>query len=383
MAEEALQYGDFAIRGEGEQTIKELFKALEDGQSNFRHIKGLSWRSNDGRIQHNPDRPLESNIDLVPDQSLIVGFRKYNKQLFQRMFPTGMLVSTSRGCAFKCTFCIIPQTFGRKIRHRNLDAVIKDIRQQNKLSGHKYIYFADDNFTVNSRRTKELLRRIIKERLNIRFSAQVRCSITEDPELMDLMQAAGCYLVFVGYESLNDETLKAYNKGPQNRTQIEKSVVMFSKYNIMVHGMFVIGADTDVPGTAISTAQWAVKQGIDSLQMLPICPLPGTVTLAQFEKQNRVFKTSSQILKKYIPYGAGNFVLFKPKNINAIDLQKELLSAYSLFYNYRHTLNTIRHIFRKGLRPLLFRLIGCILIKKGKLEIFLHIEWLKELNRTE
>lgn len=381
MPEEALQHGDFVIRGEGEKAIIELFRALEDGKSNFEPIKGLSWLGPDRHVHHNPDRPLESNIDLVPDQSLIVGFWEYNRQFFQKMFPTGMLVSTSRGCAFRCTFCIIPQTFGRKIRHRNFDAVIDDIRQQNKLSGHKYIYFADDNFAINTRRTKELLQRIIKEHLNIRFSAQVRCNITNDKELMDLMKAAGCYLVFVGFESLNDETLKAYNKGPQDRSQIEKSVVEFHKYDIMVHGMFVIGADTDGPGTATSTAKWAVEHDIDSLQMLPICPLPGTVILTEFEEQNRTFKTTSPVLKKYIPYGAGNFVLFKPKNINAIDLQKEILSAYSFFYNYRLVLNTTKQIFRKGLRPLLFRIIGCLLIKRGKQEIYNHIEWLR--NRKE
>jgi anaerobic magnesium-protoporphyrin IX monomethyl ester cyclase len=378
--EEALQFGDFVVRGEGEKTIIDLCRALEDGKSSFEHIRGLSWRAPDGRIHHNADRPLESNLDLVPDQSLIAGFKKYNRRLVRNIFHLGMLVSTSRGCVHKCTFCIIPQLFGRKIRHRHLDAVVADIRKQIEFAGHKFIYFTDDNFAANFRRTKELLQRITKERLNIRFSAQVRCDIGLDQELMDLMAAAGCHMVFVGFESINDKTLKAYNKGQQTLSLIERSIVELHKRKIIIHGMFVIGADSDGPGTAIQTAQWAADQGIGSLQMLPLCPLPGTEIFTQLEKQNRIFKTSDPILGKYIPYGAGNFVLFKPKNISAVDLQQELLSAYRIFYNYRQILKRARHIFRKGLRPLGFNFIGSQLIKRSKQEIRHHIEWLRTVS---
>jgi len=377
MPEEALQFGDFVVRGEGEKTIIDLCRALEDGKSSFEYIEGLSWRDPDGRIHHNADRPHESNLELVPDHSLIVGFKEYNRRLVRNIFHLGMLVSTSRGCVHKCIFCIIPQLFGGKIRYRHLDAVLTDIRKQIGFSGHRYIYFTDDSFAANFHRTKELLRRIIKERLNIRFSAQVRCDIVRDQELMDLLAAAGCHMVFLGFESISDETLKAYNKGAQTLALIERSIVEFHKRKIMIHGMFVIGADSDGPGTAIRTAQWAVDQGIGSLQMLPLYPLPGTKILAQLEEQNRIFKASSPILKEYIPYGAGNFVLFKPKNISAVDLQQELLSAYRIFYNYRQILIRARHIFRKGLRPLGFNIIGRQLIRKSEQEVRRHIEWLR------
>ena len=130
--------------------------------------------------------------------------------------------------------------------------------------------------------------------------------------------------------------------------------------------MFVIGADTDTPGTAIRTAQWAADQGIGSIQMLPLCPLPGTDILSQLEKHNRVLKTSNSLLKEFIPYGAGNFVLFKPKNMSAIELQQELLTGYSKFYNVRQIFKKTGDIFKKGLRPLGFNFMGCRLIKKSR-----------------
>lgn len=380
MPEEALQFGDFVVRGEGEKTIIELLKVLGNGSRNLEHIKGLSWRDPDGRIHHNPDRLPDSNIDIIPDQSLIVGFKEYNRRFIRNIFHLGMLVSTSRGCTHNCIFCIIPRLFGRKIRYRSIDAVLEDIKLQTTLSGHRYIFFADDNFAAYSLRTKELLQRIIKEDLHIRFSAQVRCDIVYDKELLDLLKSAGCHLVFLGFESISDETLKAYKKGKQSLAQIEYAIDEFHKRNIMIHGMFVIGADTDMPGTAIRTAQWAADQGIGSLQMLPLCPLPGTEILSQLEKHNRILKTSNSILKEYIPYGAGNFVLFRPKNMSAIELQQELVKGYSIFYNYRQIFKKAGHIFKRGLRPLGFNFMGCQLIKKSKQGIHRHIEWMKNRN---
>lgn len=378
MADEALQYGDFVVRGEGEQTIVELFHALEENGDSFQHIKGLSWRDSSGGIHHNPDRPIQAIPDTIPDQSLVVGYKKSMRHISNRVFPMAMLVSASRGCPHNCTFCEIPQTFGRRVRYRRIDTVIADIRQQLEFSGGKYIYFTDDNFAMNPRYTRELLKRIKKEHLKIRFSAQVRCEITLDHELMDLMKAAGAYLVFVGFESINDETLKLYNKGgKQNRAQIERSIVQFHKRCIKVHGMFVAGADTDVPGSVIATAKWALKQNIDSFQVLPICPLPGTEILKQLESQNRIIKTADPESKqKYIPYGCGNNVVFKPKNMSALDLQKEILTAYKLFYNYPNVLKRVRGIFKMGIEPIIYQIMGRKLIQLVKPEIHRYIDWL-------
>ena len=86
------------------------------------------------------------------------------------------------------------------------------------------------------------------------------------------------------------------------------------------------------------------------------------------------------MLKEYIPYGAGNFVLFKPKNMSAIKLQQELLTGYSIFYNYSQILKKAGDIFKKGLRPIGFNFMGCRLIKKSRQGIRRHMEWIKTMN---
>ncbi len=102
--------------------------------------------------------------------------------------------------------------------------MIAEIRQNGLQSRH--IFFCDDNFTADRQRTKELCERIIAEGMKIEWSAQVRVESAKDPELLDLMAKSGCYMVFVGLESINPATLKAYNKS-QTVQGIKDCVINF------------------------------------------------------------------------------------------------------------------------------------------------------------
>lgn len=376
--EEALRHGDFVVRGEGETTILELTRALDEGRTDFGHILGLSWREGNGVLHHNPARAPVEDIDLVPDPSLIVGYREHTQRWSQRLFRSGMLVSTSRGCPHRCTFCTIPGTFGSVLRFRTDDAVVADIRRQMAFSGHRYIYLADDNFTAVPRRTKRLLRRFIDEGLKMRFSAQVRADVFADPELMDLLREAGCYLVFVGFESINEATLRAYNKGIRSIETLERSINEFHRRGIMVHGMFVIGSAEDAAGTALRTADWAIDHDLESLQMLPICPLPGTAVLAELEAEGRVYKARDpESRETFIPYGAGNFVLHEPERMTAVELQEELLAAYRRFYGGRQVMRALGRTWRRGLEPFLYRAIGRRIVRRSEREVEAHVRWLR------
>lgn len=117
--EEALEFADYVVRGEGEQTIVELVRWLRDGNhSNLSDIKGLSFRM-DGKFHHNPSRPLLQDLDSLPypDLSLIQGFDK-----------TGVApMITSRGCPLDCTFCSVTKMFGRRFRFCSGTKVIDEI----------------------------------------------------------------------------------------------------------------------------------------------------------------------------------------------------------------------------------------------------------------
>jgi radical SAM superfamily enzyme YgiQ (UPF0313 family) len=134
MASEALAHCDYVVRGEGEATMAELADELLHGSRRVDRIEGISY-VRDGQVINNPDRPLIEDIDLIPDQSLIEGYRDYHRRWTQKVFPVGALVAWSRGCPYNCSFCSIIEIYRRTTRFRSHEAVIEDIRQQTRLTG--------------------------------------------------------------------------------------------------------------------------------------------------------------------------------------------------------------------------------------------------------
>ncbi len=373
LPEEALDHCDYVVRGEGEGTLAELADMLLYGDGEVEKIQGISYRKH-GSVIGNIDRPLIRNIDLIPDQSLIQGYKEYHRRFFQHFFPTGALVASSRGCPYNCTFCSIIEVFRGTVRFRNPEAVIEDIRQQTQLTGRNYIYFADDNFTANIVKCKQLLKAMIDAKLNIRFSAQVRLEFSQDEEFIQLMKKAGCYLVFIGFESINPQTLLDYKK-KQAVEEIVDCVERLRKAKIIIHGMFVLGGDADNLETVRETAHFAVKKDIDTVQFLPLTPLPGTQVYKQLYYEGRLFLTLNPETGKYgLDYGVGNSVLFQTKNINPVTLQHELLQAYETFYSFKNVLRSIWH--GSTFQATIAKCIGCYLLRPGRKEFNEHIEWL-------
>jgi radical SAM superfamily enzyme YgiQ (UPF0313 family) len=363
------------VRGEGEATLAELSDVLLQGDRNVTKVLGISYRK-DGQVIDNPDRPLIPNIDLIPDQSLIEGYADYHRRFFQHFFPTGALVASSRGCPYNCTFCSIIEIYRRTTRFRSPEAVIEDIKQQTRLTGRRYIFFADDNFTAHVRKCKSLLRHLIDAKLNIRFSAQVRLEFSKDEEFIQLMKEAGCYMVFIGFESINPQTLLDFQKR-QTVEDIVYCVQRLHKAKLHVHGMFVLGGDSDNVDTVRQTARFAVKERIDTVQFLPLYPLPGTQLIDQLKREGRLLLTVNPETGRYeLDYGVGNSVLLQPKSINPATLQRELLKAYETFYS-------IRNISGSAMRgapahSMISKLVGRYLLRQGRKQIHEHLRWLQD-----
>jgi len=377
LADEALDHCDVVVRGEGEATFAELVNELLDGDGTIERIAGISFRRH-GVVYANPDRPLLQDIDLIPDQSLIHGYADYHRRWIHKVFPVGALVASSRGCPYNCTFCSIIEVYRRTTRFRNPDAVIEDIRQQTRLTGRPYVFFADDNFTAHVRKCKALLRRIIDARLQVRFSAQVRLEFSKDEEFVRLMQEAGCYMVFIGFESINPQTLVDFQKR-QTVADIVACVERLHRAKFHVHGMFVLGGDADTVDTVRETAEFCALHEMDTAQFLPLTPLPGTQQTDMLRREGRLFLTLNAKTGRYeLDYGVGNFVLLQTKNINPVALQVELLSAYEKFYSMR---NIVRAVVRRRhaltLQTMVAKLVGRHLVKTARGQVAEHVQWLK------
>lgn len=343
LPEEGLQHADYVIRGEGEAPFVELLEGIQGGRD-LATIRNLSyWR--DGRMVHNPERTKIRDLDVNPiaDFRLVHGWK-----------PGGIVsIATSRGCPFSCTFCSVPGMYGHVFRTHSVERVLAELRQHKAAS---YIFFADDIFTANKRRTKELLSRMIAEGLTPEWGAQVRTETVDDSEMLALMRQSNCFNVYVGFESINPRTLKLFQK-KQDLDKIERSIERFHAHGIKIHGMFVIGSDEDDLETLDATSAFAKARKLESVQFMILTPTPGSPDWDQLYASGH-----NELLTRDWSLYDGHHVVHQPRKMSPYELQVGAMRAMRRFYSWGNILRSLairRDVFTAGIQ-----LYGKRLIRK-------------------
>lgn len=361
LPDEALEHCDFVLRGEADETIVDFLKAMEC-ESGFEKIEGLSYRK-DGKIVHNTTPPFCEDLNVLPcpDFSVVRGLED---EPYKKLSIAPIM--TSRGCPYDCHFCSVTGMFGQKYRFRSKESVIKELRIHKECGG-TWVFFYDDNFCADKKRTKELLSAMIEEKLTPHWTAQVRTEVAKDPELLDLMVRSGCHTVYIGLESVNPETLKAYNK-KQTVEDIRECIKTLHKRGIRIHGMFVFGSDQDTKHTINETVRFAKKNKLESVQFLILTPLPGTKCYRDLEKEGRIFT------KDWSLYDA-HHVVYEPKLMTPYELQSETFTAMKRFYSLWEAMKSISHfsIFHTALK-----VYGYNMVKKFEMSSIHFVEYLRQ-----
>ena len=313
MPEEALRHGDFVLRKEAEESFPKLLAALA-GECPLPDVPGLSYRE-DRSIRHNQEGPPIWDLDglPIPDLSLIRGYK-----------PKVSPVLTSRGCPHNCTFCCVTRMMGRHYRFAGTEHVLSELRQLPT----RNVFFYDDNFAADRRRTKELLHAMIGEKLGLEWGAQVRPDLADDEELLVLMREAGCNTLYIGFESANQKTLEELNKN-LSIEGVKRNIGAMKKHGFHIHGMFIFGADSDRHETIRGTVRFARRTGIDTVQFMLLTPLPGTPLYASLQSAGRLLTDDWSL------YDGAN-VVFKPAGMTAYELQKLTRWALRKFYSWPH-----------------------------------------------
>lgn len=199
---------DVVVRGEGEITFKEICDTIVNKKS-FDGVLGISYK-NDNEIIHNPDRPLEMDLDKFRnfDVNHLDDSGKYTL-----LFPTKVdnedyiRIFATRGCAGRCVFCSLTANC---VRFRSVDNVINEIEEKIKITGVRKVSFGDSSLTLKKSFVSALCEEIIKRKLNIKFNCYSRVDI--DIEILKLMKKAGLVSVEIALESGSPRILKAIKK---------------------------------------------------------------------------------------------------------------------------------------------------------------------------
>ena len=364
MAEEALDnYADFVVRGEGEQTILELLSWLESGNdaASISKISGLSYRIGT-RAYHNEKRPhlLDQDSLPTPELSLIEGWKD------PAIFP----ILASRGCPFDCTFCSVTKMFGHRYRTRSPERVLEDIKYYHRLYPGSWMFFYDDNFAADKKRTKRLLELMLENDLRFPWTAQSRLDVVKDKGLLELMHRSGCKVLYIGLESVNPQTLLEYNKR-QTVEEMEEAIRALHQYKIKIHGMFVLGGEQDDRETVMQTVKTAINWKIDTVQMVILTPLPGTPLYEKLDSENRI---TSFDWSQY----DGHHVVYKPNKMSVWELQfGVMLEAMPKFYSLWQAIKAAVLFKFKNFQ---YRLYGHWMLIKWKVHNSRYLEELRAFS---
>lgn len=233
------------------------------------------------------------------------------------------VVHTSRGCPFRCDFCYNSAS-ERMYINRNIEDVLKDIKAVNS----KHIMFIDDNFAGNIKWTEKFLKTI--KPMNIKWNAAVSINAIYDLKLLDLMKESGCQSLFIGFESINSDSINNVHKVQNSIKDYEKAINAIHERGIMINASFVFGLDGDTKETFKATLDFIVKNKIETVTSHILTPYPGTALYDRLKKEGRIITNDLSL------YNTAE-VVFKPKNMSA----KEVYDGYIWLYKEVYSLKNI------------------------------------------
>ncbi|HMF78606.1 MAG TPA: hopanoid biosynthesis associated radical SAM protein HpnJ [Bryobacteraceae bacterium] len=260
---------DFVVKKEFDYAIRDYALGVPIEQ-----IPSVVFRKEDGSFQHNPEAPVIEDLDALPWASKTyhrdLDFTRYNVPFLLHPYIS---FYTSRGCPAQCTFCLWPQTHsGHRWRLRSSDDIVNECRYiLENFTGLKEIFFDDDTFNYQKKRTIELCAKL--KHLNFTWSCTSR--VTTDYETLKAMKDAGCRLLIVGYESGDEQILKNIKKGA-TIDMARRFTANCKKLGLLIHGDFIVGLPGETRDTIRKSIDFAKELDVETIQVSIGHPYPGT-----------------------------------------------------------------------------------------------------------
>ena len=271
---------DYGVVGEGEETFLDLLNCLASN-GDVANIPNLVHKQNGLTI--NPRRPFIKDLNSLPFPAWdLLNLKEYlDPPFFGEESHVG--VFTSRGCAYDCIFCASKVTWERKIRHRSIENIVKELTELKEL-GINNLYFYDDNVAINKERAISLFS-IIKD-LNFKYQIQIRAdSVTA--ELASALKISGCVSAAIGVETGNAEMLKYIHK-KETKDEIRNAVKILKDFRVPITTSYIIGLPGDTHETVQETLDFAKELNTEQMKFMLLTPCPGTEVYDMAVKQGKL-----------------------------------------------------------------------------------------------
>jgi anaerobic magnesium-protoporphyrin IX monomethyl ester cyclase len=274
---------DYVVIGEGEKTIYELLKELENG-NDIANIQGVAWINKNREIIINKvsERinfatlpwPLRDKDILEETKCSPLCYPIPPKQ------KAAAQISYSRGCSGGCTFCVSNYLWHRQVSFRNPDDVISEINYLKAEFGTNYLFLTDLTFNANKKKAMLFCESLIKSKLAINWFAYANVHL--DLELAEAMKEAGCSRIGFGLESVIDIGLEKI-KPNQSLQIISETLKMTSKIGILNRCYLMIGFPWETEEYLEMMKKTLFKLYIDQIRLGFVVPFPGTDLFHEWE----------------------------------------------------------------------------------------------------
>jgi len=339
---------DIVIRGEVEETIKDIFE-----NKPLSEILGITYR-NGAKIIKNPQRPFIENLDSIPYPARdLIDNSKYIRPDTGEMQA---VIKVSRGCPYHCFFCLATPVSGVKVRTRSPENILGEIKECYEKFGIKNFIFWSDIFNQDNEWVKALCKAIIDSGLKITFSTNTRAD-TADIETVKLMKQAGCSLVSIGIESGSNEILQKIGKRITTE-HVKNTVKMFKRLGIKIYAYYVIGLPWETKKTYRETMDFAKYLNTEFASFYTATPLSGT-KFREYAEKNHLLVEDFDEGKSYYEASANTHEL---NTQQVFDLVKNAYREYYIRPSYVlmmlfkiKSLNEFKNYFKAGLRVLFKR----------------------------
>jgi anaerobic magnesium-protoporphyrin IX monomethyl ester cyclase len=318
---------DTIVRGEGELTLVDIVNAAKNSRP-FADIRGISFQRN-GRVFHNPDRQLVSNLDELPMPAYHLvkdHIRKYHFTMMAGSKAIYALVEGSRGCPHRCTFCSQWKHWRGTYRSKSPRRIADEFEFLCRNYGAEFLWLTDDNFPLGPSARQlcdEIVSRGIAE--DIMWFVQARCDeMVRHSDLLPKMRSAGNMWILTGAESGSEETLRSVKKGI-SPDQTGDAVRLMKKSGIFAQTTFVIGHRDDTHKTLSDLRGFVDSIDPDLAIFMILTPFPGTDVYEEARRNGWIEDTNWANYDMVHP-------IMPTEALSREELQMELVDCYRSFY---------------------------------------------------
>jgi radical SAM superfamily enzyme YgiQ (UPF0313 family) len=315
--EEATQHADAIVVGEGEGAWTRVVADAKAGML---------------RPLYKAELPTLAGLPL-PRRDLFTS---------RRYIPFDV-VQTMRGCPYPCEFCSVSTQNGTTMRFRPADEVLAELSTVGR-----WLLFADDNVMIHRAYARDLFGRMAAH--GKRWVGQCSLAAVRRLENVRLMAESGCRALFVGFESIDEETTRHTGKRQNRPSEYRDTIAMLQDHGIAVWGSFVFGFDTDDLEVFDRTVEFAIAARLTIASFAMLCPYPGTALYRRLAAEGRL--TDPQWwLRPNEEDGAPHFV---PKRLTRTQLREGWVRAWRRCYGWR----SMWRRYHPGLRASVLDTVG-------------------------